>query len=78
MTTSVMSPIYYMFLNTSDRDVSLIIDPDLKYGEIVHIILSLVWVAEWPPFGKELFTMLTICSLCIFTLCNFRYFPFWF
>ena len=31
----------------------------------VHIILSSVWVAEWPPFGKELLTRLTICSLCI-------------
>ena len=31
----------------------------------VHIIFSLVWVADWPPFGKELLTRLTICSLCI-------------
>ena len=37
-----------------------------------------VSVAEWPPSGKELLTWLTICSLCILTLCNFsyRYFPF--
>ena len=27
------------------------------------IIFSLFWVAEWPPFGKELLTPLTICSL---------------
>ena len=41
----------------------------------VHIIFSLVWVAEWPPFGKELLTRLTI-SLCILTICNFSYFGF--
>ena len=23
------------------------------------------------------FTRLTICSLCILTICNFSYFPFW-
>ena len=44
----------------------------------VHIINSSVWVAEWPPFGKYLLTRLTICSLCILTICNFSYFPFWF
>ena len=37
----------------------------------VHIISSSVWVAEW------LLTRLTICSLCIWTICNFSYFPFW-
>ena len=36
----------------------------------VHIIFSSVWVAEWPPFGKELLTRLTICSLCILTIYN--------
>ena len=41
-------------------------------------ILFIVWVAEWPPFGKELLIRLTICSLCIFTIYNLRYFPFWF
>ena len=35
----------------------------------VHIIFSSVWVAEWPRFGKELLTRLTICSLCILTIC---------
>ena len=39
-----------------------------------HIILSSVWGAEWPPFGKRLLTRLTICSLCILTTCNFSYF----
>ena len=38
---------------------------------------SSVLVAEWPSFGKELLTRLTICSLCILTICNFSYFPFW-
>ena len=41
-------------------------------------ILFLVryWVAEWSSFGKELLTRLTMCSLCILTICNFSYFPF--
>ena len=34
-------------------------------------------VAEWPTFGKELLTRLTICSLYILTICN-TYFPFGF
>ena len=37
----------------------------LMYG---HIIFSSVWVAEWPPFGKEQLIRLTICSLCILTI----------
>ena len=37
----------------------------------VRIIFSSVLVAEWPYFGKELLPRLTICSLCILTLCNF-------
>ena len=37
------------------------------------IYFSSVWVAEWPPFGKELLTRLTICSLCILTICNFSF-----
>ena len=43
----------------------------------VHIMFSLVWVPEWPPFGKELLTRLTICSFCILTtrFCNFSCFP---
>ena len=32
----------------------------------VHIILSSVWDADWPSFGKELSTRLTV-SLCILT-----------
>ena len=27
----------------------------------VNIIFSSVWVAEWPPFWKQLLTRLTIC-----------------
>ena len=42
----------------------------------VHITSSSVWVAERPPFGKELLTRLTICSVCISTICCFSYFPF--
>ena len=42
-----------------------------------HILFRSVWVAEWPPFGKELLTRLTICSFCILTICNLSYFPFW-
>ena len=40
----------------------------------VHIVFSSVWVTEWPPFGKELLTRLTICSLCILTVFNFSLF----
>ena len=38
---------------------------------------SSVWVVEWPPFGKQLPTQLTICSyvFCLFVI--FIYFPFW-
>ena len=39
----------------------------------VRIIFCSVWVAEWPTFGKELLTLLTICSLCSLTICNFSY-----
>ena len=39
----------------------------------IHIIFSSVRVAEWPPFGKELLTRLTICYLCVLTICNFSY-----
>ena len=35
----------------------------------VHMILCSVWVFEWPSFGKELPTRLTVCSLCILTIC---------
>ena len=35
---------------------------------------SSVQVAEWPPFGKELLTSLTIRSLCIMSFCNFSNF----
>ena len=33
---------------------------------------------EWPPFGKELLTWLTVCSLCfIMYICNFSLFTVW-
>ena len=44
----------------------------------VHAIFNSIRVAEWPPFGKELLSRFAICSLCILTICNFSYFPFWF
>ena len=44
----------------------------------VHIIFSSVSVAEWPPSGKKLLARLIICSLCILTICNIIYLPFWF
>ena len=43
----------------------------------VQIILGSVNVAEWPPPGKKL-PRLTICSLCIMSICCYSYFPFWF
>ena len=43
----------------------------------VSYYFSSVRVAGWPPFGKELLTRLTICSLCVFTICNLSSFPFW-
>ena len=44
----------------------------------VHFIFSSIWVVEWPPFGKQLLTRLTICSLFILTICylNFSRFGF--
>ena len=44
----------------------------------VHVIFSSLGVDEWPPFEKELFTLLIIRSLCILTICNFDYVPFCF
>ena len=35
----------------------------------VHVVFSSARVAEWPPFGKKMLTRLTICSICIFTIC---------
>ena len=52
----------------------------LSFGGVSPYVCSYyfskVWVAEWPPFGKNLLTRLTTCSLCIPTICNFNYFPF--
>ena len=41
----------------------------------VHYTFSSVWVAEWPPFGKELPARLAICSHCILSICNNYYSP---
>ena len=40
----------------------------------VHYTFSSVWVAEWPPFGKELPARLAICSHCILSIYNNRLF----
>ena len=37
----------------------------------VHYTLSSVYVAERPPFGKELFMWLAVCYHCILSICNF-------
>ena len=39
----------------------------------VHYTFSSVWVAEWPPFGKQLPARIVFCLFVIF-IC----FPFWF
>ena len=39
----------------------------------VQISFSSFWVAEWPPYGKELLTRLIFCSHCILTICNFSF-----
>ena len=36
----------------------------------VHYTFSSVWVAEWPPFGKELPARLAICSHFFLSNCN--------
>ena len=57
----------------------LIVGPDIRQaftGPLVHWFLVRFWVAEWPPFGKELQTRFTICSLCVMIIFNFRYFSF--
>ena len=44
-----------------------------------HFVCSLnfcsVWVAEWPPFGKQVPVRLAICSHCILSICNIYLFP---
>ena len=41
----------------------------------VHYTFSSVWVAEWPPFGKFLPTLLAICSHCLLSISIFYLFP---
>ena len=52
----------FLFLCQSSVDVS---------SYVCSYYFSSVLVAEWPHFGKELLPQLTICSLCILTVCNF-------
>ena len=40
-------------------------------------LFSPVWVAKWPHFGKELPSLLAVCSHCTLSICNSSYFPFW-
>ena len=49
-----------------------------RFGDVHITCVHIILVVEWPPLGKELPTRLTTCSLCILTVCNFSYFPFWF
>ena len=35
------------------------------------IVFSSVYVADWSPCGKELLIRLTVCSLCIMSICYF-------
>ena len=43
------------------------------YLMFVHNTFSSVWVAEWPPFGKEPPTRLALCSHCILSICNYSF-----
>ena len=44
-----------------------------RFGGILPFVCSCFFssgsVAGWPPFGGRLLTRLTICSLCILTIC---------
>ena len=42
---------------------------------IVHYTFSSVWVAEWPPFEKQVPAQLAICSRCILSICIIFLFP---
>ena len=46
---------------------------------VLIILGSVNMEAEWPPFEKKLLTGLTICSLCVMSICNvISYFQVWF
>ena len=55
-----------------------------SFGDVSPYVCSYyfssILVAEWPFSGekKELLTRVIMCYLCILTICNFNYFPFWF
>ena len=44
----------------------------------VTYTFSSVWVADWPPFWKELSIRLGFCSRCILSFCNSCSFQFGF
>ena len=79
------SVIYYWLFQGYGSDVVLCcLFFDIRVSVMFHLIMlvhcsfSLVWVAEWPPFGKKLPNLLAICPHCILSICDFGYFPFWF
>ena len=44
----------------------------------VLIVLGSAKEVEWPPFGEELLSRLSVFALCIMYICNLSYFPFWY
>ena len=48
-----------------------------SFGDVEPYVCSYyfssVSVAEWPPLGKWLLTRMTICSLCISSICNINF-----
>ena len=51
----------------------------ILWGKIKQIILSSIWVAEWPPFGKELHAQSfnrMLNSLCNFSILDISHFGF--
>ena len=52
-------------LNVTKKMFCYHIHPPEIIPTFVQIIFGSLWVAEWPPFGKELHAWMTISSLCI-------------
>ena len=62
----------FFSLNRSKLSFLLIHMPRSS-DELKPIILSSVKIAEKPPFGKDLLMRLTVCSLCIESICTFSH-----
>ena len=45
----------------------------LRICRLCKLNLSLVKVAEGPPFRKGLFIQFTVCSICIMLICNISF-----